>query len=368
MRILLFISRLIIGIVFIFSGFVKAVDPLGTTYKFQDYLSAFKMNFLKDFSLFFAFILFVCEFLAGISVLFRLKPKTGAWVILLMMLVFTPLTLILALTNPVSDCGCFGDAIHLTNWQTFIKNVILLAPALIIFIKRKEISSSLDQVKEWIALSVATLAIILFAVYNLKYLPVIDFLPYSKGTYIPDKMIIPEGKPTDKYETTFIYEKDGVRKEFTLDNYPSDDTTWIFIDQKSVLVSKGYQPPIHDFFITTPDNIDITDQILESEGYTILMISKKLAEADPEKLQKGFELGEFCLNNNTDFYIVTASGADEIREYNKGLTICQGDETTLKTVLRANPGYMLLKKGTIIDKWSWANLPEQEELLELLTK
>ena len=187
MRILLFISRLIIGIVFIFSGFVKAVDPLGTTYKFQDYLSAFKMNFLKDFSLFFAFILFVCEFLAGISVLFRLKPKTGAWVILLMMLVFTPLTLILALTNPVSDCGCFGDAIHLTNWQTFIKNVILLAPALIIFIKRKEISSSLDQVKEWIALSVATLAIILFAVYNLKYLPVIDFLPYSKGTYIPTK-------------------------------------------------------------------------------------------------------------------------------------------------------------------------------------
>lgn len=368
MKIVLHISRIIIGIVFIFSGLVKAVDPLGTTYKFQDYFSAFNMNFLKDFSLLFAFILFTCEFLAGISVLFRIKARTGAWVVIIMMVIFTPLTLILALTNPVSDCGCFGDAIHLTNWQTFIKNIILLAPAIIVFIKRKEIGASLKQLREGAALAILTLAILLFAAYNLKYLPVIDFLPYSKGTHIPDKMIIPEGKPTDKYETSFIYEKEGVSKEFTLDNYPSDDTTWKFVDQKSVLVSKGYQPPIHDFFITTPDNIDITDQILASEDYIVLMISKKLAEADPEKLQKGFELGEFCLNNQTGFYVVTASGADEVNEYNNGLTICQGDETTLKTVLRSNPGYMLLKKGTIIDKWSWANLPEQEELLEILTK
>ncbi len=368
MKILLYISRLIVGIVFIFSGFVKAVDPLGTTYKFQDYFSAFNMNFLKDFSLLFAIILFTFEFLAGISVLFRLKLRTGSWIVMIMMAIFTPLTLILALTNPVSDCGCFGDAIHLTNWQTFIKNVILLVPALVVFIKRKEIASSMNHLRELSALAILALAILLFAAYNLKYLPVIDFLPYSKGTHIPDKMIIPEGKPPDKYETTFIYEKEGVTKEFTLENYPSDDTTWKFVDQKSTLVSKGYQPPIHDFFITTPDNIDITDQILASEDYILLMISKKLAEADPEKLQKGFEVGEFCLNNRTGFYIVTASGADEISEYSNGLTICQGDETTLKTVLRSNPGYMLLKKGTIIDKWSWANLPDQKKLLELLTK
>jgi len=140
------------------------------------------------------------------------------------------------------------------------------------------------------------------------------------------------------------------------------------VDQKSILVSKGYQPPIHDFFITTADNIDITDQILSSENYFILMISKKLDEADPEELQNGFKLGKFCLENNLGFYIVTASGADEINKYRNGFTICQGDETTLKTIVRANPGYMLLKDGTIIAKWSWANIPEDDELLELLNK
>lgn len=368
MKIAVYISRIIIGVVFIFSGIVKAIDPLGTTYKFQDYFSAFNLGFLKDLSLLFAILLFTCEFLAGVSVLFRLRTRTGAWVVMIMMSIFTPLTLVLALTNPVSDCGCFGDAIHLTNWQTFSKNIILLVPAIILFIKRKEIETSGKQVREWAIMAVVTLFILLFAAYNLRYLPVIDFLPYSKGTHIRDKMIIPEGKPADRYETTFIYEKDGVQKEFTLENYPADDTTWKFVDQKSILVSKGYQPPIHDFFITTADNIDITDQILSSENYIILMISKKLDEADPEELQNGFKLGKFCLENNLGFYIVTASGADEINKYRNGFTICQGDETTLKTIVRANPGYMLLKDGTITAKWSWANVPEDEELLELLNK
>jgi uncharacterized membrane protein YphA (DoxX/SURF4 family) len=368
MKIAVYISRIIIGIVFMFSGIVKAIDPLGTTYKFQDYFSAFNMSFLKDLSLMFAIILFTSEFLAGVSVLFRLRVRTGAWVVIIMMAIFTPLTLILALTNPVSDCGCFGDAIHLTNWQTFWKNVILLVPALVIFIKRKEIETSGNKVREWAVIAVIMLFVLLFASYNLRYLPVIDFLPYTKGIYIPDKMVIPEGKPTDRYETTFIYEKDGIKKEFTLNNYPSDDTTWKFIDQKSILVSKGYQPPIHDFFISAPDNTDITDQILSSKNYIILMISKKLSEADPQKLQKGYELGDFCLKNNIGFYIVTASGIDEINTYRNDHIICQGDETTLKTMLRTNPGYMLLKEGIIIDKWSWANLPEENELIELLNK
>jgi len=368
MKIAVYISRIIIGVVFMFSGIVKAIDPLGTTYKFQDYFSAFNLTFLRDFSLIFAIILFTFEFLAGISVLFRLRTRTGAWVVMIMMAIFTPLTLVLALTNPVSDCGCFGDAIHLTNWQTFSKNIILLVPAVIVFIKRKEIETSGKQVRELAVLAVVMLFVLLFAAYNLRYLPVIDFLPYSKGTHIPDKMIIPDGKPADRYETTFIYEKDGIQKEFTLENYPADDTTWKFVDQKSILISKGYQPPIHDFFITTADNIDITDQLLSSEDYLILMISKKLDEADPDKLKKGFETGEFCLKNQTGFYVVTASGSDEINKYRNGLTICQGDETTLKSIVRANPGYMLLKEGTIIGKWSWANFPEQDELIELLNK
>jgi len=368
MKILKYISRIIIGIVFIFSGTVKAIDPLGVTYKFQDYFQAFNLDFLKNFSLLFAITLCTFEFIAGFSVLFNIRQKAGIWIIMLMMLVFTPLTFILALSNPVSDCGCFGDAIHLTNWQTFGKNIILIIPAIYLFINRNDTVSGKTSTREWSLISVLAILFVAFIFYNLHYLPVIDFLPYKTGTYIPDKMIIPEGKHGDMYESTFIYEKNGVQKEFTLENYPAGDTSWKFIDQKSVLVSKGYVPPIHDLAIRTMVNEDITQKILSSKGYTILMISKKLSEADREELMKGFELGNYCTENQINYYIITASGFGEIKDFRNGLTFCQADEITLKTIIRANPGYILLKEGTIIAKWSWANLPDNKSISEIINK
>ncbi len=360
------LSRIIIGIVFIFSGTVKAIDPLGFTYKLQDYFHAFNLDFLKYISLLSSLLLCAAEFIAGFCVLFNIRQKTGVWIVLIMMLIFTPLTFILALTNPVSDCGCFGDAIHLTNWQTFFKNIILLIPALLLFITRKKITPFMGITREWAIISIMLILFISFSFYNLRYLPVIDFLPYKTGTYIPDKMIIPEGMPVDKYETTFIYEKNGQVKEFTLDNYPADDTTWKFMDQRSVLVSAGYQPPIHDLIITSMQNEDLTSQILSSENPSVLMISGKLEDADPELLRSGFELGNYCMGNMIDFYILTASGADEVRKFSNRLTFCFTDETTLKTMIRANPGYILLKGGSILGKWSWANIPGKEELSKLI--
>jgi len=368
MRILILLGRIIIGIVFIFSGTVKAIDPLGTAYKFQDYFTAFNLDFLKNFGLLFALVLCTCEFIAGISILFNIRQKTGIWIVLIMMIIFTPLTFVLALTNPVTDCGCFGDAIHLTNWQTFAKNIILLIPAVVLFTRRKEIEPVRSSTKEWIIISITGLFFLSFAAYNLRYLPVIDFLPYKTGTFIPDKMIIPEGRPPDKYETTFIYEKEGVKKVFSLENYPEGDSTWKFVDQQSVLVSKGYEPPIHDFFITTLNNEDITDQILSSKDFIVLMISKRLSEADPEELLKGFEVGHHCQKNQIGFYVLTASGAEEINNYNDSLVFCQVDEITLKTIVRTNPGYILLKEGTVKAKWSWANFPEQDEIIEIITR
>ena len=368
MKIIRFISRIIIGVVFIFSGTVKAIDPLGTVYKLHDYFQAFNISFLDSFSLVFTILLCTLEFIAGVSVLLNIRIKTGIWIVFIFMLIFTPLTLILAITNPVSDCGCFGDAMHLTNWQTFLKNIILLIPCIFLFISRKEIISRHSFTREWTTISIFVLLFVVFIYYNLKYLPVIDFLPYKTGTYIPEKMVIPEGKQPDKYETTFIYEKEGVQKEFTLDNYPANDSTWKFVDQKSVLISKGYQPPIHDFNIITLNDEDITDDILTSKRYTILMISIKLDETDHDLLVKGFELGYYCMGNFTDFYILTASGSDEIRSFNNGLQFCRADETTLKTIIRANPGYILLKEGTIVAKWSWANLPEKEKITEIINK
>jgi hypothetical protein len=361
-------SRIVLGTVFIFSGVVKAIDPLGSAYKFHDYFQAFHIGFLDTLSLALSILLCSAEFLAGFSVLTGLRQKYGIVLVLILMLIFTPITLVLALTNPVSDCGCFGDAIHLTNWQTFGKNIILIVPAIFLFIQRKQITSLFRPLTELMILLITLVIFILFSLYNLKYLPVVDFLPYKTGVKIAEKMVIPEGARPDEYSTTFVYERNGEKKEFTLDNYPANDTTWKFVDQKSVLVRKGYEPPIHDFIITTTEGEDITQRILSHPGYTLLMISRKLADAKSKLLTEGFNLGRECSENGIDFYILSASGTDELRAYLNGLKFCSVDETTLKTMVRSNPGYLLLKNGTIIGKWSWANVPGKGWFDKLLTE
>lgn len=360
MKVIRSVSRILVGLVFIFSGMVKAIDPLGSAYKFHDYFQAFSIGFPDTLCLPLAILLCTAEFIAGFSVLTGLKQKTGIIVVMILMVIFTPLTFILALTNPVSDCGCFGDAIHLSNWQTFGKNIILFALSVTLFSGIKQVKPLLRTSVEWIVVSSVIVVFILFAIFNLIFLPVLDFLPYKTGVKIAEQMVIPEGVPADEYQTTFIYEKDGEKKEFTLNNYPASDTTWKFIDQKSVLIKKGFQPPIHDFSITSITGEDLTQKVLTNPGFTVLMISKKLSGAGSSHLSDGFELGNFCIKNGIDFYILTASGTDEAKGYNNGLNFCSADETTLKTMIRANPGYILLRNGTVIEKWSWANLPEKE--------
>ena len=365
MKILNYISRLLVGLVFLFSSTVKAIDPSGFVYKLEDYFSAFNISFLDNFSLVLAVILFTVEFLGGLSVMFNIRFRTGIWLVMLLMVFFTPLTLFIALTNPVSDCGCFGDAVKLTNWQTFIKNIILLVPVIWLFAHRKSIGGKIGIARGWALLAISSLIFIAFIFYNLRYLPAIDFLPYKAGTYIPDKMVVPEDKPGDVYRTTFIYEKNGEKKEFDLTNYPAGDTAWKFIDQKSVLVSKGYQPPIHDFVLSTPEGDDLTAQILSSDNYTMLMVARKIEGTDRELLNKGYETGKFCIARSIDFYVLTASTSSVVRENRNELNFCLVDETTLKTMVRSDPGYLLLKKGTILHKWSWANLPDENEILKI---
>jgi hypothetical protein len=360
MKLIRSFCRILIGLVFIFSGTVKAIDPIGSAYKFHDYFQAFNIGFMNDLCLPLAVLLCTAEFIAGFSVLTGLRLRTGIMVVLLLMVIFTPLTLILALTNPVSDCGCFGDAVHLTNWQTFGKNVVLSIASVTLYSGSGQGVRNLSARTEWSMIAAVAGLFIFFTFFNLRYLPVIDFLPYKTGVKIADKMYIPEGAPADVYETTFIYEKGGRRQEFTLSNYPANDTSWKFVDQKSVLVRKGYQPPIHDFSISKLNGEELTQKILSNPGYTVLMISKKLAEADKESLSEGFKLGNLCLSHGIDFYILTASGTGEAGRYKNGHTFCSVDETTLKTMIRSNPGYILLRDGTIMGKWSKANLPDKE--------
>lgn len=360
MKYIRIVSRIIIGLVFIFSGVVKAIDPLGSAYKFHDYFHAFNLGFLDSISLTLAIILCTAEFISGFSVLTGIRQKTGILGIFILLIIFTPVTFILALTNPVSDCGCFGDAVHLSNWQTFGKNVILSALLIIIYSGKNQIKSIFGKTTEWITIFIVVILFVVFSLTNLRYLPMIDFLPYQKGVKIADKMIVPEGAPSDEYQTTFIYEKEGIQKEFDLKNYPANDSTWKFVDQKSVLIKKGYEPPIHDFIITSLSGEDLTQRILSYKGYSLLMIAKKLSEAGQKSLSEGFKLGNYSVENGIAFYVLTSSGTEEVKSFDNGLSFCLVDETTLKTIVRANPGYVLLRDGTIVEKWSWANVPDEE--------
>ncbi|MFN2378805.1 MAG: BT_3928 family protein [Bacteroidales bacterium] len=363
MRLLFNISRYVTGIVFTFSGLVKGIDPMGSMYKFTDYFTAFGMNSNDTISLILGILLAATEFIIGFALITGIRYREAAWGLLLFMSLFTPLTLILALTNPVSDCGCFGDAIHLTNWQTFFKNLVLMIFVIPAFILRKMIKSY-DPISGWVSAAAAMLLFILLSLYSYRHLPVIDFRPYRPGVNIEEAMSVPEGAPVDEYETLLIYEKDGEQKEFTLENYPSGDDGWEFIDQKSTLVSKGYRPPITDFILTSGDGYDLTSFMLGNQGTSLLMISAGIEKADREDILKGFEAAELCISEGIDFWFITSSSASDIPDEGSSLNHLFGDETMLKTVVRSNPGYMVISNGTITTKWAARDLPETGQIIE----
>ncbi len=359
------VSRILIGVVFIFSGFVKAVDPLGSAYKFQDYFTAFGMDFLKVLALPMSFGLSALEFALGVCILLAIYRRLTTILVLLFMSFMTLLTFYLALANPVSDCGCFGDAWVITNWQTFYKNIVLLAAAIVLFLWYKKMYSIFSYKMNWLVGVFTYLFSLLISFYCWQNLPILDFRPYKIGANIPEGMVIPEGKPADKDITTFIYEKEGVQKEFTVDNAPLNDSAWVFVDAKNTVI-KGYQPPIHDFTVVTADEIDITEDILQDPGYTFLLISPKLEKAEESNVDRINEIYDYAQQNGYKFYCLCASTPEAIAEWtgNTGADypVCTTDETTLKTIIRSNPGLLLLKEGTVYNKWHNNNIPEAGDL------
>jgi len=353
------VARTLLAVTFIFSGFVKAVDPLGTVYKIEDYLKAFGGFFtdLLPLAGAAAVCLIAVEWVLGICMLCNVRTNITSWVSLAFYLVMTPLTLWIALTNPVSDCGCFGDALVLTNWQTFWKNVVLLALVIVLLCCKKSIPQLFSWWAELIIVSVGLAALVNVMCYSYNHLPPMDFRPYKVGNNIPELMEIPEGAPADEYEITFIYAKDGVQQEFTVENYPKGDSTWTFVDQKSVLVKKGYEAPIHDFEIMTMDFEDITYDVLESEEPVTLIIMYDLQKTDLNQIEKVKDV----LANNLLCYILTGSGEEEIQEFCMQNDIdmnafCFTDPVTLKTIVRANPGMIVVKNGIIIEKHNFKQL------------
>ena len=379
-KILLAISRLLFGATFIFSGFVKAVDPIGFAYKIEDYLISFQLTQLIPLALLFALSLILIEFMLGVSILLGIYRKVTTPTAILFMAIMTSMTLYIALENPVKDCGCFGDALIIDNWTTFYKNIILLSFAIFLFANRKNIKPFFSCKTKKIVFVFVFLFSLFFCLYNLIYLPVIDFRPYKIGTNIT-KQMEDNLNVGEVYENIYIYEKNGVNEEFTEENYPWEDSTWVFVELKSNLIKEAYKPQIDGFTIIEYvedstghffKNKEITEEML-SKPISLFVVSLSLNEANNEGMRKILTLAQYAKEKDIDIHIATSSEANIIENWNhnlvnKSLSYASIDELTLKTIIRSNPGLLLLKEGTIQGKWSSRNLPNVVELDRIITR
>lgn len=321
---------MVLAVVLIISGFVKAVDPMGTQYKLSDYLTALHLQMLiPDFlTLGASVILSALEFGLGICLLFAIRKVVSTSLTLLMMLFMTPLTLWVALADPVSDCGCFGDAIVLTNWQSFGKNVVLLIMAYVVWKWPHDMVRLISTSSQWIAVNYSAIFILAVSGWSLYDLPYLDFRPYHVGT--------------------------DLRKGWQQ-------------------MMNGEESPYAEFFIQRADDgEDITDSLLSSKGYLFLLVAPHVEQADDSQLDLINQMYEYAEDNNYPFYALTASGEKGIERW-RDMTgaeypFCQTDEITLKTIIRSNPGLLLLKDGVIIRKWSHNNLPDEYALTDRLEK
>lgn len=478
--------RVIVGLLFTFSGFVKLIDPLGTAYKLSEYFFAMNLSFMDPIALQLAILLCVTEFLAGMLLILNAFPKLSGWIVFVFMIIFTPFSLWTAIKNPVQDCGCFGDAINLSNWQTFYKNIIFLFLTFVIFAQRKYFKPHFNTVFQGKIFIVVTIAGIWIGVYSLKNLPILDFRPYHVGANIIEGMQMPDNIPENAeiFKSSFIYEKNGIRKSFTIDEIP--DKSWKFIEAKHEIINNKYFPEIQNFILsplviknnlwkkekkskfsdvdlsdineilpelryvyerngyvrshrinTLPDNswtfvgivpddnilpdyfdtdnihltyrlrdekerfslndlpsyswsfvnaeyiipekkqdvftdkINITDHILSDAGYYFFIIMPELKNAKTGNINKLREIAEFCRNNEYNIYAITGSSKHEaenfIKEHELNINFLSADAVTLKTIIRSNPGLMLLRDATILKKWSNKNIPEINELNKELT-
>ena len=321
---------MVLAVTLILSGFVKAVDPMGTQYKIADYLQALHLGaFVPDFvALGVAVVLSAIEFGLGICLLFAIRRRLVTTLILILMIIMTPLTLWLAVADPISDCGCFGDALVLTNWQTFWKNVVLLGAAVIVRLWPFEMVRFISRSNQWIVINYTAVFILIVSGRSLYDLPYFDFRPYHIGANL----------------------QEGWQQ-----------------------MMEGQESPYADFFIeTTAEGEDITEKLLTHKGYVFLLVSPHLEQADDSQLDLMNQVFEYAEDNDYPFYCLTASGQKGINYWRDQTgaeyPFCQTDDIVLKTMIRSNPGLMLLKNGVVIRKWSHNNLPDEYVLSDRLEK
>jgi len=362
MKILLNICRFIVGILFIFSGLIKANDPLGLSYKMQEFFELWNMAWLDNFSLAFSILMIVFEILAGVAVLLGWRMKLFSWLLLVLIIFFTFLTGYAYLSGKVKECGCFGNCIPLTAGQSFAKDIILLLLIVFLFIYREKIIPFIPNFHNLLILFFTVVISFSIQWYALEYLPFIDCLPYKVGVSIPEKMKPPPGAIQDSSVITFIYDRNGKQLEFTADHFPADfDDSYKFVKRYDKLIRKGNaEPDIKDFSLLTASGNDTTQALLQEPGYNLFMFAKEMPETNPDWNKEFASIYSLVRVKGMTVFFITAH-PDQVENYfvkneiATHLQILKCDVTAIKTAARATPTLYLLKKGIILNKWSYAN-------------
>ena len=359
------ISRVLLALVLVVSGFVKAVDPKGTMYKLQEYADAFSIDaFSADWLLFFSIMLAAMEFLVGAFLLMGVYRRSVSVLAFVIFVIFTPFTLYVAIDNPVADCGCFGDAVGLSNEASFVKNLFLLLFSVIVFLGRKRFVLNISVKNRWMVVLFSVFYIALIEGISLSYMPVLDFRNYAVGNNLRELV---RGE-SDVYEVVLTYEKDGEFLEFGQDSLPDD--TWRFVEGHSELVAKGRKPVVGDFAVLDWEtDFDISEELLADTGFVCFLVAEFLEEASVGRVDKINDLYDYCLENDILFCAATASDEDEIVLWRKRTgaeyPIYWADNMVLRTIIRANPGLVLFKDGVVAGKWSIGNMPSAEAMMSV---
>ena len=360
--------RILLGLTFIFSSTVKGIDPVGTSYRVEDYLLAYGLTGLTSLSLAIAILVITSEFILGFALLFKLKYKTALRFTLLLMLFFTVVTWFDAKYNLVPDCGCFGDAVKLSNQATFYKNIVLLVMTLLLLVVKKGKTNRLPSLIQYLILLIASVLFVTFELYNYNHLPVYDFRDWKTGKDMKVKNLDKE-----KIYLTYKNKKTGEEKEYLSPNYPWQDSAWradwTFVG-KRIDDSQVIKP--HKLAIEDKQGNDVTKQVIENPGFQIVIISYDLTETNGEGMIKATELYDSGKLKNVYYALITATEPNEVEKFKKlydiNFPVYFADETELKSVIRSNPGMILLHNGVILKKWHFNDFPDVTEIKKLITR
>lgn len=361
LSVLVVLVRILVGATFILSGVVKLIDPVGTMYKIEDYLLAFNLTVFSSWSYVLAVLLSLAEFIIGVNTLLGSYLRTTPILLLIFMAIMTPITLFLAIVNPIPDCGCFGDAVTLTNWQTFAKNVVLLT--LVIFLiqyNRRACSVFHREIHALIVIWTTIFGLGLVYVAA-KYSPILDFRPFKIGTNLATAYF---GNDDNVVEYDFVYEKEGRREVFAIDSLPDETDGWHFVErQERATAPKQDENDLLDHFIVYDGNEDVTEELLSHDGYLFIFFSDDLTQANNDEINKVHELYDYTREYGYPFYAVTASTPTEIESWldNTGaeFSFLFMDRTTIRTIQRANPFLLVLKDGEIYHKHYISRMPNE---------